>query len=191
MAAVVLFAATALWLQVARTDLDWVHATLSLYLHGPHGGWLRAVYCLLAAAIVLLAVALHVQAQGPARRGLPLALFCTGALGLAAVAIGDSWLPGRAPVLAIAVHALAAQTAFLCATVAMLVQAWCFSRDGRWHGFHRFAWAGAWLAFAGLWVHVLWRATPRGLGQKAVIALVLAWLAAVAWRLLRMPPRRH
>ncbi|TGQ93958.1 DUF998 domain-containing protein, partial [Mesorhizobium sp. M4B.F.Ca.ET.203.01.1.1] len=36
-AALLLFLATALWTQFVRTDLDWVRATLSLYLHGPWG----------------------------------------------------------------------------------------------------------------------------------------------------------
>lgn len=190
LAALLLFAATATWLQFVRTDLDWVRATLSLYLHGPHGLWLRSAYCVLAAAIAVLAVALHARLQGPARRGLPLGLFCAAGVGLAAVAVGDSWLPERAPLLAPLVHALAAQTAFLCVTTAMLLQAWCFGRDPRWRGFHRLAWWWAWLTFASLWLHVLWRDTPRGLGQKAVIALVVAWLALAALQLWRQP-RRH
>ncbi len=36
-----------------------------------------------------------------------------------------------------------------------------------------------------LWVHVLWRAPPRGLTQKLAIALILAWLLLVAYRLRR------
>lgn len=47
--ALLLFVTTALWTQVARSDLDWVRATLSLYLHGPWGLALRAAYCLLPA----------------------------------------------------------------------------------------------------------------------------------------------
>ena len=58
LAALLLFAATAAWLQIARTDLDWTRATLSLYLHGPHGLWLRGAYCVLALAIVVLAKAM-------------------------------------------------------------------------------------------------------------------------------------
>ncbi len=190
LAALLLFAATATWLQFARTDLDWVRATLSLYLQGPHGLWLRTAYCVLAVAIAVLAVALHAQLSGPARRGLPLALFCNAGLALATVTVGDSWLPERAPLLAPLVHAVAAQAAFLCVATAMLLQSWCFGRDPRWRGFHRFAWWWAWLAFAGLWLHVLWRDTPRGLGQKLVIALVVAWLALVALRLWRQPRGR-
>ncbi|SBV35671.1 conserved membrane hypothetical protein [uncultured Stenotrophomonas sp.] len=185
LAALLLFAATAIWLQFARDDLDWVRATLSLYLHGPHGLLLRTAYCVLAAGMAVLALALYADMRGPARRGLPLALFCMAGLGLATVAVGDSWLPEHAPLLAPLVHGLAAQTAFLCVTVAMLLQAWCFDRDARWQGRHRLAWWWAWLAFAGLWLHVLWRDSPRGLGQKLVIALVVGWLAWAAMRLWR------
>ncbi len=179
------FMALVLLLQFLRQDLDWARATLSLYLHGPHGLWLRGAYCLLAVAIGALAVALHAQARRPARRALPVLLFVMAGMGLAGVALGDSWLPMHAPLLAPLVHGVAAQTAFLCVTVAMLVQAWCFGRDARWQGLHRLAWWWAWLAFAGLWLHIIWRGSPRGLGQKLVIALVVGWLALVALRLWR------
>jgi hypothetical protein len=185
------FAGVGVWLQFVRTDLDWLHATLSLYLHGPYGLWLRSAYCLLALAITLLGWMLYRQMDGAARRGLPAVLFGVAGLGLAGVAIGDSWLPGNAPALAPFVHALSAQTAFLCVTVAMLLQAWCFGRDRRWQWLHRRAWEWAWLTFALLWLHVLWRASPRGLGQKLVIALVVGWLlggALALWRAGRKEP---
>ncbi len=156
------FAGVGVWLQFVRTDLDWLHATLSLYLHGPYGLWLRSAYCLLALAITLLGWMLYRQMDGAARRGLPAVLFGVAGLGLAGVAIGDSWLPGNAPTLAPFVHALSAQTAFLCVTVAMLLQAWCFGRDRRWQWLHRRAWEWAWLTFALLWLHVLWRASRAG-----------------------------
>ncbi len=181
-----LFLACAVWLQFARTDLDWVRATLSLYLHGPHGLLLRIAYCLLAVAILVLAAGLYAQMPvGPARRGLPVALFGVAGVGLAGVAIGDSWLPQSAPLLAPLVHGLSAQTAFLCVSVAMLVQAWCFGRAPDWRPGQRLAWYWAWLAFIALWVHVLWRGSPRGLGQKGVILLVVGWLLWVAWGMWR------
>ncbi|MCD9087439.1 DUF998 domain-containing protein [Stenotrophomonas sp. SY1] len=185
------FLACASWLQYARADLDFLRATLSLYLHGPHGLLLRIAYCVLAVAIALLGWALYSELRGAARRGLPAVLFSMAGLGLAAVAIGDSWLPQYAPLLAPLVHGLAAQTAFLCVTVAMLLQAWCFSRDSRWRALHRWAWWWAWLTFAGLWLHVLWRESPRGLGQKLVIVMVVGWLLMVAlalWRRLHKEP---
>lgn len=183
--ALLAFSLIAIALQFARDDLDWVRATLSLYLHGPYGVLLRVAYCLLATAIAALGVMLYRQAAGPARRGLPAALFVVAGLALATVAIGDSWLPQHAPLLAPLLHGLAAQTAFLCVTVAMLLQAWCFGRDPRWQHQHRLVWWWAWVAFAGLWLHVLWRDSPRGLGQKLVIATVVGWLLLVAlasWR---------
>ncbi|MGV8961307.1 MAG: hypothetical protein ACOH1V_13160 [Stenotrophomonas sp.] len=107
-------------------------------------------------------------------------MFIAAALGLATVAIGDSYLPDAAPLLAPLVHGLAAQTALLCVTCAMLLQTWGFQQDERWRKHHAACAWFAWAAFATLWVHVLWRASPRGLGQKLLIALVVLWLLRVA-----------
>ena len=187
-----LFAAVAMWLQFARTDLDWLRATLSLYLHGPHGLLLRVAYGVLAVAIALLGWTLYDRARGASRRGLPLGLFVVAGLGLATVAVGDSWLPRYAPLLAPLVHALSAQTAFLCVTVAMLLQAWCFGRAAGPRALYRLTWSWAWLAFAGLWLHVLWRDSPRGLGQKLLIVVIVGWLGVVAlaswWRSCKETP---
>ncbi|WP_262378568.1 hypothetical protein [Luteimonas viscosa] len=54
-----------------------------------------------------------------------------------------------------------------------------------------FPWALA--CFAAIWVLALWRDLPRGLSQKAVIALIVGWLGAVALllqRRARLRPRQ-
>lgn len=186
--ALVVFIATTLWTQWVRQDLDWVQATLSLYLHGPWGLALRCAYGALALAIMLLAYSLHVGSRSPRRNLAAPGLFWAGALGLLGVAIGDSWLPQRAPLLAPLVHGLAANTAFLCVSVAMLLQSWYLRADPRWLRWAGLAWAWAWLCFVLLWLHVLWRGPPRGAGQKLVIAVLVLWLLAVAvrqWRTTR------
>ena len=187
--ALALFVAIALWTQWARDDLDWVQATLSLYLHGPWGLALRTAYCVLALAIMLLAVALHANSRSPRRSAAAPLLFWVAALGLMGVAIGDSWLPERAPLLAPLVHGLSANTAFLCVSVAMLLQSWYLRADPRWRTWAGPAWWWAWLCFVLLWLHVLWRGPPRGAGQKLVIAVVLVWLVSVAWQLWRQARR--
>lgn len=179
------FVLTALWTQWARQDLDWVQATLSLYLHGPWGLALRTAYCVLALAIMLLAWSLHAASRSPRRSAAAPLLFCAAALGLLGVAIGDSWLPERAPLLAPLVHGIAANTAFLCVSVAMLLQSWYLRADPQWVRWAGPAWWWAWACFALLWLHVLWRGPPRGAGQKLVIAAVVLWLAVAAlqsWR---------
>jgi hypothetical protein len=179
------FVLTALWTQWARQDLDWVQATLSLYLHGPWGLALRTAYCVLAVAIMLLAWALHGAHRSPRRSVAAPLLFCMAGLGLLGVAIGDSLLPERAPVLAPLVHGLAANTAFLCVSVAMLLQSWYLRADPQWARLATAGWWWAWLCFALLWLHVLWRGPPRGAGQKLVIAVVVLWLVAAAFQLWR------
>jgi hypothetical protein len=189
--ALALFTATALWTQCARHDLDWVQATLSLYLHGPWGLALRSAYCVLALAIMLLAWSLHASSGSPRRSLAAPLLFWLSALGLLGVAIGDSWLPERTPLLAPLLHGLAANTAFLCVSVAMLLQSWYLRADPRWSRWASPAWWWAWLCFVLLWLHVLWRGPPRGAGQKLVIAVIVLWLLAVAvqqWRVSRARP---
>jgi len=191
MVALLLFVATALWTQFARSDLDWVQTTLSIYLHGPWGLALRTAYCVLALAIMLLAVSLHANSCSPRRSAAAPLLFWVAALGLMGVAIGDSWLPERAPLLAPLVHGVAANTAFLCVSVAMLLQSWYLRADPRWRGWAGPAWWWAWGCFVLLWLHVLWRGPPRGAGQKLVIAVVLVWLVSVAWQLWRQARRER
>jgi len=166
-------------LQFLRTDLSWSGAQLSLYLHGPYGLALRVAYCLLAMAMVLLAAALQASQPPQLRSGTVFGLFCASALGLATVAIGDSYLPDLAPDIALPVHLLAAQTAFLCVIAAIGLQSRRFRADPRWH---RHAPVAGWLglvAFVVLFAHAVLRLGPRGLGQKSAITLIVAWLVLV------------
>ncbi len=87
--------------------------------------------------------------------------------------------------LAPLLHALFVQTAFLCATSAMLLQSAWLRRQAPWQGHAGTVLALAMAAFVALWVHVLWRAPPRGLTQTLAIVLILAWLLLVAYRLWR------
>ncbi len=188
LALALLFLGVAVALQFARADLHWQQATLSQYLHGRGGLLLRTVYVLLAAGVAALGAGLYAQAPPSARSGAPTLLFMGAALGLCGVAIGDSYLPQRAPLLAPLVHGVSAQTAFLCATTAMLLQSAWLRRQQAWQRRAGAPLMLAVLAFAALWVHVLWRAPPRGLTQKLAIALILAWLLPVAYRLWRPAP---
>ncbi len=122
---------------------------------------LRAAYCVLALAIAALGVALYRGSIGPRRSAAAPLLFTVSALGLATVAIGDSWLPEATPLLAPFIHGLAANTAFLCACVGMLLQAWYLRREPGWQPAADLLWGWAWLALC-CWLHVLARwATAR------------------------------
>lgn len=181
------FVALVVLLQVLRGDLSWVHAQLSLYLHGPYGLLLRTAYCTLAAAMALQMLALQRVLVPSARSATVAVLFCCAALGLAGVAIGDSWLPQLAPVLAPFVHLMSANTAFLCVIAAVLLQAWYFRRDPAWRSLHAPAFALALLAFCVLLWNIGFRSAPRGLSQKLAIVLIVAWLLLVAWCQARFP----
>ena len=189
--AVVVFAAMALALQCVRVDLDWVRNTLSAYLTGPHGAWLKAAYFLLSCALVLLGLGYHGAVAAPARSRVPALLFAVAGVALTITALADtsSHSDRSGSRLEGMVHNAAAALTFLAVTVAMLVQSWQLRRDDAWR--HRFAalFSLAVACFAGLWIFVFWHAAPRGLTQKLLITAILAWLALAAWWL-RVHSRR-
>ena len=176
-----------LLLQVMRGDLSWTQSQLSAYLHGPYGLSLRIAYCLLALSMTIQATALQASLVPAARSGVVLGLFWMAALGLATVAIGDSYLPQYAPNAALSVHLVAAQGAFLCVIAAIGLQSWHFRADPRWR--RHAAVAGGWgaVAFIVLFAHAVLRLGPRGLGQKSAIALIVMWLIGAGLCLVRGP----
>jgi hypothetical protein len=185
---VVLFCMAAVSVQVARGEYDWWQAPLSFYLAGPHSAWLRAGYYGLALASVLLGVGLRRTLVPAARYALVPILLVGGGFALAVTATWPGASPGH-PVDAAgaAVHGLSAIASFLFVGVAMLLQSAALHRDPHWRTLARPLLALAVLAFAGLWLHALWKALPRGGSQKAVIGLYVAWLGTVAWRLRSAP----
>jgi hypothetical protein len=182
------FAATAIAVQAARPEYDWWQAPLSLYLSGPNSAWLRTAYYALGLAVLLLGVGLWRRLVPAARYVLVPVLLAGGGLALAVTATWPGASPGH-PVgdAAAFVHGLSATASFLFVGVAMLLQSAALHRDPHWRALARPLLALAIAAFAGLWLHALCRGLPRGASQKAVIALYLLWLGAVAWRLRSTP----
>lgn len=185
----VVFLATGIAAQCLRPDLDWMQVPNSFYLIGPWGGMVRAGYYAMALALVLFGTSAYAALAPAARSAAPLLLFVVGgaALALTALATTDTW--NRPPTLHGYVHGVAAQSAFLCTATAMLLQAWRLRGDTRWRRWFRPAFAYAAFCFTLLWVQAFWRTVPRGLSQKVLILLMLGWLIAAAWRLLRGPGR--
>jgi hypothetical protein len=185
LAGVASFAIVCLTVQFARSDLDWLRAPLSFYLLGDYGVMVKGAYFVLGTALVLLGLGYYRALAVAARSGAPLLLFVSAGVSLDVVAVADSDLrPGSASLEAF-VHGLAANTAFLCVTTAMLLQAWRLRADALWRGRFASAFTLAVASFVAMWVHVLWREAPRGLTQKIVIALILTWLGLAAWWLRR------
>lgn len=172
------FAATAM--QWVRADLDWAFAPLSFYLVGNLGPVLKAAYVGLALALMLIGLQFFHALRPGARSALAPWLFGTSSLAVLATAFADTQLPGGRMTTAAFVHAIAAPIAFFTVTVAMLLQSWHLRLDPAWR--HRFAVAFvlALASFGALWVHALVREWPRGLTQRGVIALILAWLLLAA-----------
>lgn len=182
LAAVAIFAAVCIAAQVLRSDLDWLRAPLSFYLLGEYGWIVKAAYFALGAAMMLLGLGYYRALNVSARSGAPLLLFVVAGIALDVTAIANSDLQRGSYSLHGFIHGLSASTAFLCVTVAMLLQAVRLRGDPAWRARFATAFMLAAVGFVAMWVHALWRDAPRGLTQKIVIALILVWLAlAAAW----------
>lgn len=186
LAGVVHFGAAAAAVQLLRGDYAPAQAPLSLYLSGDYGRWLQLAYYGLAAAVATLGVALQRSLDPAARYALVPVLLGCGAVALAVTATWPGPAPGH-PVTPLGelLHGCAAIASFLWVGTAMLLQSCVLHRDRQWRAVAVPALVLAVLAFAGLWLHALWRDLPRGTSQKAVIALYLAWLGLAGRQLLR------
>lgn len=185
LAGILAFALAAVATQGLRPELDWLDAPLSFYLIGPWGPLLQAAYVAMAVALATLGGGYYRALPPGARSAAPWLLFVAAGVALAVTALAHSNLPGRAPTLEGFVHGIAAQTSFLCVTVAMLLQSWRLRLDACWRARFRGAFTLAVACFAAMWVDALWHGMPRGLEQKLVIALIVLWLLRAAWWLRR------
>jgi len=174
------FSVVAVAVQALRSDLDWMDAPLSLYLLDAYGHWLQTAYVVLALALASLGAGYYFALRDGRRSAAPWLLFVCAGVGLCVTALAHSNLPGRAPTLEGLVHGVAAQTAFLCVSVAMLLQSWWLRANPRWRPRFAPAFALALACFAGIWVDALWHGMPRGLEQRLMIALILVWLLLAA-----------
>lgn len=181
---IVAFVVVCLAVQFARTDLDWTAAPLSVYLVGSYGALVKTAYVALGAALVALGLGFR-AARVRDGAWIAAALFALGGIALVLTAFAESATRSGSPSLSARIHGIAATTAFLSVTLAMLRQSPCVRRDPSWSGDVTAALPLAVLAFLALLAHAVFRVGPRGAGQKAVIVLILAWLALGAWGLAR------
>lgn len=173
--------------QVLRSDLDWSDAQLSLYLMGEYGWMVKSAYVVLGSGLVLMGIGYHRALHSRARSAAPAGLFAAAGVALVITALAHSHTTEGALTVEEIVHGIAASTAFLCITSAMLLQAWRLRGDALWQRRFFPAFGLAVLAMAAMWGHALWRDAPRGLTQKVVILLILAWIAMAAWWLRHHP----
>lgn len=175
-------------LQFLRPDYSFVGTPLSFYLLGLYSGWLHAAFYSLAAAIVLLAVGCYLSSFQGARTVTTLILFIVGASGVVVTAIFPTDTNNTLTRHGV-IHVAGAAVAFLCVSVAMLVQSWYFRRDFGWRRHFRVAIGLAVFEFIVLWTYALSHFGARGLMEKFTILLILLWLALAAWWLRQTSPQ--
>lgn len=171
--------------QILRTDYSVLHTPLSFYLLGSYGDVVEVSYFVLAVGLVALGIGWYLVLEYGARSAAPLLMFVFGAIALGVTAAEFTDVPERPPTLHGFLHIQAAGAAFICVTVAMLLQAWRLRGDPRWRPHFKSAFALAAVTFAALWIYALVKPIPRGLAEKVVVVLILAWLWRSAWWLAR------
>ena len=188
--AFVVFVGVAGWVHWVRDDLDPMKSTLSRYLVGPGSEWLIAAYVLQGAALIGLGVVVSAmwRREGEgwqtawAGRWLALGGFCLAGVGLA-----DLFWPPDDPVRPGWHHYLLAGLAFLGVAIGALGQTVRSAGDLHWQRWRRPALVMLVAAIAFAILHRTGLGFPRGLGQKLIIAALLAWVPLMASALWQRP----
>jgi hypothetical protein len=166
--------------QFLRADLDWMRAPLSYYLVGPGGAVVKSAYFAFSVSLAAIGLGFYRVLTPAGRSAAPLLLFIVAALALSVTALCDTATGNGDPSLHAFVHNIAAATTFHCVTVAMLLQSRRLRGDAQWRQKFPFAAGLGAVAFVALWIYALNHTVPRGLMQKTVIVLILAWLGCAS-----------
>lgn len=184
--AVILFTCVCGAAQYWRTDLNPIAAPLSIYLTGPGGVYVRAVYDAMALALLLFAFASYRATAEAQRSVLASLLFALAGLALPVVAATPLYAGTPHENLAHLLHGLTAQGTFLTLSFGMLLLSYRWRHDPRLGAHLHTGVILAWLATVFLWLQFFARHLPHGLMQKLLIVLMLLWLAWAARRLLNV-----
>jgi hypothetical membrane protein len=170
--------------QFWRTDLDWIGSPLSAYLSGPGGVYVRAVYYLMAAALLGFAGASHAATKPAQRTMLASILFAAAGIILPVVAISELFRGTPYGELARETHQIAAPATFLWLSFGMLLLSSRLRRDPHLKKGSLPGLLLAWLVTFVLWFQVLVPGLPLGLPEKLAIVLILSWLGWAAQHIL-------
>ena len=151
---------------------------------------MTSAYFALSAALVALGLALSREAAIAARGSAGIAFLFLAALGIAIAAFFQVDVGAARPLTTEGwIHRLAAILGFVSLAIAPLLLARCFSRDAHWHAAAatgRVIGAVALAGFIAMQAVLLERGVG-GIAQRVILALVVAWLLLVAFRLTKSP----
>jgi hypothetical protein len=183
--AIIVFAAVCGASQFWRTDLDPIAVPLSIYLTGPGGAYVRLTYYLMSAALVYFSVGAYRATRSTLRSGLALILLALPGLLLPVVAVTELFRGTSYESAGRLMHGLAAQSTFLMLSFGMPLLSSRWRRDPHLSTSRYLGILLAWLAMAVYGVQLTIHTLPRGLIEKLLIVLMLAWLGWAARQLLR------
>jgi hypothetical membrane protein len=172
--------------QFFRTDLNWITTEMSIYVIGPWGSFVQASFFAPAPGLAALGFAWHHTLLR--RQAGSFASFALFVLAAVALCFTGAFVPDKTawPVtIHGAIHQWAAFGTFVFVTTAMVLQSWWFRYDPHWRKHFPDAFALAMVTIVYFWIYALIKPIPRGIGEKAVIGLVLLWVWRAAWWLVR------
>lgn len=178
------FAAAIVLLHALRPDVDIVARVTSEYAVGRFGVLMTSAYLAMATALLALGVGLR-RALGTRSAGI--VFLYLAALGVTVAAFFPIDVGAPTPVTSTGrIHRLAAIVGFLSMTLAPLLLGRRFRADARWRDLAVPAWLAGGLGllgFAAIQLLLLERGLA-GAAQRAILVLVVAWMLAVALRLI-------
>ena len=170
--------------QFWRSDLNWIAIPLSAYLTGPGGVYVRAVYYLVAIALLGFAWASYAVTASMQRSRLASTLFAAAGFALPVVAITELFRGTPYEDVAHLIHQITAPATFLWLSFGMLLLSHRWRRDPHMKKGNQPGIALAWLITFVLWFQLLVPVLPSGLMEKLAIVLILLWLGWAARHLL-------
>ncbi|HJR14003.1 MAG TPA: hypothetical protein VJ833_08925 [Rhodanobacteraceae bacterium] len=173
-----------LLVQFLRTDLNWITTSMSIYVTGPYDPWVRASFYAPAPGIAALGIGWYRVLDRHAHSVFPLILFIIGAIAPCILAsfVADAmrWpmtLHGRHPPMGGVRHVPVRDHRRVAPIAAPALRSMLARGVHRSHHDR--------VGVRGLFLNLCAVADSARLGEKAVVALVLAWLWRAAWWLLR------
>ena len=176
-------------LHFIKSDLDPIDIYISDYAIGENGWLMRLAFYLVAAGTLAIAAGWATSVQRTRRAMIAILLLVVVGMGfIVAGTFTTDPTDATETTTEGGLHLLGALMIFPVMVAASFVLRGVFRREARWQPFaERVRWF-PWVLLAGFFVSFFAPALPAGLSQRIYAAILMAWLATLAWELRSAQP---